>query len=145
MKENYTDSFFDVGSKYGFLPNNHPLESLPIRYKKLQHLLDNMPVKLSDGSSGYLAFPNKIETEVEKLPNYIDLVENEDEILVIQALYRAYCFLTSAFTLELSYQEFVKTKKYGKARQTLPKQVAQPFVCVANKLDVFPWLDYHYA
>ena len=90
MKENYTDSFFDVGSKYGFLPNNHPLESLPIRYKKLQHLLDNMPVKLSDGSSGYLAFPNKIETEVEKLPNYIDLVENEDEILVIQALYRAY-------------------------------------------------------
>ena len=145
MKENYTDSFFDVGSKYGFLPNNHPLESLPIRYKNLQHLLDNMPVKLSDGSSGYLAFPNKIETEVEKLPNYIDLVENEDEILVIQALYRAYCFLTSAFTLELSYQEFVKTKKYGKARQTLPKQVAQPFVCVANKLDVFPWLDYHYA
>ena len=145
MKENYTDSFFDVGSKYGFLPNNHPLESLPIRYKNLQHLLDKMPVKLSDGSSGYLAFPNKIETEVEKLPNYIDLVENEDEILVIQALYRAYCFLTSAFTLELSYQEFVKTKKYGKARQTLPKQVAQPFVCVANKLDVFPWLDYHYA
>ena len=145
MKENYTDSFFDVGSKYGFLPNKHPLESLPIRYKNLQHLLDNMPVKLSDGSSGYLAFPNKIETEVEKLPNYIDLVENEDEILVIQALYRAYCFLTSAFTLELSYQEFVKTKKYGKARQTLPKQVAQPFVCVANKLDVFPWLDYHYA
>ena len=58
MKEIYTDSFFDVGSEYGFLPNNHPLESLPIRYKNLQHLLDNMPVKLSDGSSGYLAFPN---------------------------------------------------------------------------------------
>ena len=145
MKKSYTDSFFDVGSKYGFLPNNHPLTSLPNRYNSLQRLLDNMPVKLSDGSNGYLAIPNKIENEVERLPNYIDLVKKESEILIIQALYRAYCFLTSAYTLELSYQEFVKTKKYGKARQILPKQVAQPFVCVAEKLDVYPWLDYHYA
>ena len=44
-----------------------------------------------------------------------------------------------------SYQQFVKTKKYGKARQFLPIQIAQPFVEVAEKLNVYPWLDYHYA
>ena len=44
-----------------------------------------------------------------------------------------------------STQEYVKSKNYGKARNVLPKQIAEPFVFVAKKLDVFPWLDYHYA
>ena len=145
MKENYTDKFFNVSSKFGFLPKKHPLTVLPKKYNDLQNLLDNMPIKLKDGSAGFLAIPNRIKIEVEKLPNYLNDVKNETEILVIQALYRGYCFLASAYTLELSYQEFVKSKKYGKARQFLPMQVAQPFVTVARKLDVYPWLDYHYA
>ena len=65
--------------------------------------------------------------------------------MIIQGLFRGYCFLSSAFTLESSYQEFVKSKKYGKARNFLPQQIAQPFVYVAEKLDVYPWLEYHYA
>ena len=32
-----------------------------------------------------------------------------------------------------------------KQTNVLPKQIAQPFVEVSNKLDVYPWLDYHYA
>ena len=145
MKENYSDKFFNVSSSFGFLPEKNPLTVLPNRYKELQELLDGMPVNLPNGSKGFLAIPNKIKFEVEKLPNFLTKVETETDILVIQALYRGYCFLASAFTLELSYQEFVKTKQYGKARQLLPKQVAQPFVVVAKKLDVYPWLDYHYA
>ena len=145
MKDNYTDKFFNVSSSFGFLPQNHPLTVLPFRYKELQELLDGMPVNLPNGSKGFLAVPNKIKYEVGKLPNFLTEVETETDILIIQALYRGYCFLASAFTLELSYQEFVKTKKYGKARQLLPKQVAQPFVAVSKKLDVYPWLDYHYA
>ena len=145
MKNNYSDNFFEVGSKFGFLPKNHPLIKLPERYLGLQKLLDKMPVNLEDGSKGYLAIPNKIKVEVEELTNYFDIVKNETDIMVIQALYRGYCFLASAYTLELSYQKFVKTKKYGKARQLLPIQIAQPFVEVAEKLNVYPWLDYHYA
>ena len=145
MKENYSDKFFNVSSSFGFLPEKNPLTVLPNRYKELQSLLDNMPVNLDNGSKGFLAIPNRIKIEVNKLPNFLTKVETETDILVIQALYRGYCFLASAFTLELSYQEFVKTKQYGKARQFLPKQVAQPFVVVAKKLDVYPWLDYHYA
>ena len=145
MKENYSDKFFNVSSSFGFLPEKNPLTVLPNRYKELQSLLDNMPLNLDNGSKGFLAIPNRIKIEVDKLPNFLTKVETETDILVIQALYRGYCFLASAFTLELSYQEFVKTKQYGKARQLLPKQVAQPFVVVAKKLDVYPWLDYHYA
>ena len=145
MKENYSDKFFNVSSSFGFLPEKNPLTVLPTRYKELQSLLDNMPVNLANGSKGYLAIPNRIKIEVDKLPNYLNDVKKETEILVIQALYRGYCFLASAYTLELSYQEFVKSKKYGKARQFLPIQIAQPFFVVARKLDVYPWLDYHYA
>ena len=145
MKNNYSDNFFDVGSKFGFLHKNPPLVKLPERYLGLQKLLDNMPVNLEDGSKGYLSIPNKIQVEVEELTNYFDIAKNETDIMVIQALYRGYCFLASAYTLELSYQQFVKTKKYGKARQFLPIQIAQPFVEVAEKLNVYPWLDYHYA
>ena len=145
MKTNYSDNFFNVSSEFGFLPQNRPITSLPKRYSELQNILDRMPVELSDGNPGILAIPNKIENEVENLPNYFELVKKEDDIMIIQGLFRGYCFLSSAFTLESSYQEFVKSKKYGKARNFLPQQIAQPFVYVAEKLDVYPWLEYHYA
>ena len=101
MKENYSDKFFNVSSSFGFLPEKNPLTVLPTRYEELQSLLDNMPVNLANGSKGYLAIPNRIKIEVDKLPNYLNDVKKETEILVIQALYRGYCFLASAYTLEL--------------------------------------------
>ena len=145
MKENYSDNFFNVSSEFGFLPQKKPISYLPEKYFELQNILDNMPVQLPDGSPGILAIPNKIEKEVDNLPNFIKEVKKENDVMIIQALFRGYCFLTSAYTLELSYQEYVKSKNYGKARNVLPKQIAEPFVFVAKKLDVFPWLDYHYA
>ena len=72
MKNNYSDNFFDVGSKFGFLPKNPPLVKLPERYLGLQKLLDNMPVNLEYGSIGYLSIPNKIKVEVEELTNYFE-------------------------------------------------------------------------
>jgi len=145
MNTNYSDNFFNVSSEFGFLPQKRPITALPNRYSELQNILDKMPVELPDGNPGILAIPNKIEKEVENLPNYFELVKKEDDIMIIQGLFRGYCFLSSAFTLESSYQEFVKSKKYGKARNFLPQQIAQPFVYVAEKLDVYPWLEYHYA
>ena len=36
MKKEYSDGFFNVGKKNGFLPQQKPLETLPKRYSKLQ-------------------------------------------------------------------------------------------------------------
>lgn len=54
-------------------------------------------------------------------------------------------FLASAYTLETTYQQYLKDGTYGKARNFLPAKVAKPLVHVAELLGVTPWLDYHYA
>lgn len=66
-------------------------------------------------------------------------------MFVIQALYRAYTFLASVYTLELSYQQYVIDGNYGKTRTVLPANVAKPLMAVSEKLDVYPFLDYHYS
>ena len=118
---------------------------MPATYTGLQELLDKMPVQLDAEHFGYLHYPNKIVEAVDQLPNYIDAVKAEEDVRVIQALFRGYSFLASAFTLESSFQHYRETGNYGKARNVLPIQIAQPFVAVADKMDVYPWLDYHYA
>ena len=144
IKSQYSDGFFNVNSINGFLPEKLPLEKLPVKYSPLQEILDNMPIKISNGS-GYLDEVGKIHQVVKSLPNFIRDVSTEKDTRVIQALFRGYSFLSSAYTLEPSFQYFRKTGTYGKAKNILPMQIAQPFVEVSNKLDVFPWLDYHYA
>ena len=144
IKTEYSDGFFNVNYKNGFLPEINPLETLPTLYQPLQKVLDNMPVRIND-KSGYLDHPGKIFEVVKLMPNLINEVSSENEIRVIQALFRGYSFLASAYTLEPSFQHYRKTGKYGKANNILPKQIAQPFVEVSKKLDVYPWLDYHYA
>jgi hypothetical protein len=142
----YTDGFFHVSGDHGFLPISEPLKTLPERYAALQSLLDEMPTnKVYPSVPGTLATPNAIVTAVEALPDFTSLAEQETDVFVIQALYRAYAFLGSAYTLELSYQQYVIDGNYGKARTLLPANVAKPLVAVSQKLDVYPFLDYHYA
>lgn len=145
MQQNYTDGFFNVGPVNGFLPQHLPLKTLPDTYAVLQDILDKMPVQLNATDFGYLHFPNKIEEAVSVLPNYVDAVNAETDVRILQALFRGYSFLASAYTLESSFQHYRETGHYGKARNVLPIQIAQPFVAVADKMDVYPWLDYHYA
>ncbi len=145
LQSSYSDGFFNVGAQHGFLPTQLPLEILPERYNRLQEILDAMPVVLPSGEHGLLHYPNKIEEAVQTLPNYIDLVKKETDIHVIQALYRGYCFLTSAYTLETSFQHYRTTGNYGKARNIVPPQIAQPLIHVTDALHAFPWLDYHYG
>ena len=145
MQQSYTDGFFNVGPVNGFLPQHLPLKTLPDTYAVLQDILDKMPVQLNATDFGYLHFPNKIEEAVSVLPNYVDAVNAETDVRILQALFRGYSFLASAYTLEPSFQHYRETGNYGKARNVLPIQIAQPFVAVADKMDVYPWLDYHYA
>jgi indoleamine 2,3-dioxygenase len=141
----YSDNFFEVNHLNGFLPKKSPLAVLPERYSELQILIDEMPIKKANGKGGLLAIEGAIEDAVKKLKNYKDLVKNEDDIFINQALFRAYSFLASAYLLAPSHFSFQKTKKYGKAHRVLPAQISEPFVLVSKKLDVYPFLDYHYA
>jgi len=145
LQDTYSDGFFDVSAEHGFLPSTAPLAELPENYRPLQELLDQMPVVKEDGNGGYLHYPGQIHAAAAQLPNFIEQVTAEKDIRVIQALYRGYAFLTSAYTLEPAFQHFRETGKYGKANNVLPENIAQPFVTICNKLQVFPWLDYHYG
>ena len=143
--DRYSDNFFEVNHLNGFLPKKSPLAVLPERYSELQVLIDEMPIKKANGKGGLLSIEGAIEDAVKKLKNYKDLVKNEDDIFINQALFRAYSFLASAYLLAPSHFSFQKTKKYGKAHRVLPSQISEPFVLVSKKLDVYPFLDYHYA
>ena len=143
--ENYTDNFFEVNSVNGFLPKKSPLSKLPERYDELQELIDEMPIKKEDGTDGLLSRKGAIEERVHSLSNLKDIVSKEDDVFIIQALFRAYAFLTSAYLLAPAHFNYIETKKYGKAHRALPAQIAEPFVIVSKKLDVYPFIDYHYA
>ena len=141
----YTDGFFKVDSTNGFLPCQAPLVSLPERYNNLQRLLDDLPRITDDQKEGLLSIEGALESRVSQLENFSEIVKKETDPFVLQALFRGYAFLTSAYTLAPAHFEFLKTGKYGKANRYIPAQLAIPFCWVSRQLEVFPWLDYHYA
>jgi indoleamine 2,3-dioxygenase len=151
-EKEYTDGFFNVSSDHGFLPIKEPLKYLPNEYFCLQetinklHVYQNYEEREKDNENkGILGIPDEIVEQVKHIPDYSESIQAESDTFVLQALFRAYAFITSGYTLEKSYQEFLKSGNYGKARQLLPKNIAQPFVLVSKKLDVHPWMDYHYG
>ena len=146
-KKEYTDGFFNVSRENGFLPIREPLQNLPHEYKELQDLINNLHVFQSENreEKGVLGIPNEIVEKIKFVPDYSSVIDKETDIFLLQALYRAYTFVTSGFTLEQAYQEFLQSGNYGVARQILPANIAQPLVLVSSKLDVYPWLDYHYS
>mgnify|MGYP000494524115 FL=1 len=95
--ENYSDNFFEVNHINGFLPKKSPLAVLPKKYNELQVLIDEMPIKKDDGTGGLLSRRGEIEKGVSTLSNFKNLVEGEEEILIIQALFREYAFLSCAY------------------------------------------------
>ena len=146
-EKEYTDGFFNVSRENGFLPIREPLQNLPHEYRELQDLINNLHVFQSENreEKGVLGIPNEIVEKIKFVPDYSSVIDKEIDIFVLQALYRAYTFVTSGFTLEQAYQEFLQSGNYGVARQILPANIAQPLVLVSSKLDVYPWLDYHYS
>lgn len=137
LKSSYTDGFFNVSKENGFLPIKNPIETLPDQYSDLQNFINNLPI--------IIKLPNQIVKEITLIPDYKNYIEKENDIFILQALYRAYTFLSSAYTLELSYQNFIKNGKYGKARTIIPKNISIPLCLISKRLNVYPWLDYHYS
>lgn len=140
-KKTYTDGFFNINGDHGFLPSRDPNATVPEEYAALQSVVDNMP-NMVGGKSG---FDNEIETNILKIPNFADLVSAETDVFKLQALYRAFTFVASAYCLEPVQREFVKSGNHGMARNLIPVNIAQPLSIVAEKIGAFPWLDYYYA
>ena len=141
----FTDGFFSIDPKHGFLPIQEPLLRLPSPYKALQAIIDEMPIRKANGEAGLLAKENQFEEAVKQLPNLVAEVSAEEDVIVLAALFRPYSFISSAYTLTPAHHRYLSTGKYGKGHAVLPRNIAQAFVAVAEKLDVSPWLDYHYA
>lgn len=142
LKEKYTDNFFSVDENNGFLPLKDPTDKLPDKYQPIQEIIDNLPRILKK--------QNTIEVFVNHLPNFLEIIEKEEDIFVIQALYRAYSFILSGYLLEPSYHYFLKTGNYpdgkdGMGRVYVPYNVSLPYNFICNKLKVKMWLDYHYS
>lgn len=148
-EKQYTDGFFNVTSDHGFLPIKDPLRLLPDKYTCMQNVINKLHVfqnyEEDIANKGILGVSDEIVEQVKNIPDYSNSIEEETDMFVLQALYRAYSFITSGYTLEKSYQEFLKSGNYGIARQILPKNISIPFLLVCKKIDAYPWLDYHYA
>jgi len=159
QEDRYDDGIFRIGRKHGFLPQRSPLVRLPPPFDPIQRLLDEMPVWLDVGSGrqGVLGTPGLIAERVAQLPNLVDDVtrivadaqdnskENREASRLVQALFRGYGFLTSAYLLESAHHGTRAGGAYGKARNVLPSALAQPLVLTADALGIPPWLDYHHS
>jgi indoleamine 2,3-dioxygenase len=124
---------FMVSTTRGFLPRADPVVTLPKEFEALESILQRMPVKKLDGTPGLLA-ESKLGAEVDS--NFPDLTDAmdlyKDNLPVMNALYRDYSFLASAYLLEPCHERFVRGEEYGLGRQVLPKQISHPIARCAE-------------
>ena len=140
---------FMVSTTRGFLPRAEPVVELPHDFDSLESILSRMPVKTASGAPGLLAKCTLGETVDKELPDLTSAIEKyRDDLPLMNALYRDYSFLVSAYLLEpckyidalqqynsltcLGHERFVKGEPYGLGRQILPRNIALPMVKVAE-------------
>ncbi|KAI5477907.1 hypothetical protein MNV49_005800 [Pseudohyphozyma bogoriensis] len=137
---------FTMSKERGFLPREDPLAELPAQFAGLESLLRRMTIKQPDGSQGLLAlgtFGETVKKELgqEMTDRVMAAIQSKDEAL-ISALFRDYCFLTSAYLLEPVDYSFRKTGVYGTGRNVLPYHVAVPLNALAEHLGHYPYMEY---
>lgn len=124
---------FMVSTTRGFLPRMDPIVELPKEFQPLDDILNRMPVKTLSGEPGLLAH-SKLGDEVDStfpdLTEFMDLYK--DNLPLMNALYRDYSFLASAYLLEPCHERFVRGEEYGLGRQTLPKNISLPIARCAE-------------
>jgi len=132
---NTTLPAFLVSTTRGFLPRADPPATLPATFAALESLLQRMPVVTLTGEPGLLASGTgalgaAVLAELTDLTDAVD--EVEQNLPLVNALYRDYAFLASAYLLEPCHERFVKGEQYGLARSRLPKQIARPIARCAK-------------
>lgn len=118
---------FMVSTTRGFLPRQEPIIELPFEFDILENILTRMPLKTLEGLPGLLAtftLGDTVNKELTDLTWAID--QYKDNLPLMNALYRDYSFLASAYLLEPCHQRFMKGEPYGLGRQTLPAVIALP-------------------
>jgi indoleamine 2,3-dioxygenase len=118
---------FMVSTTRGFLPRQEPVVQLPPEFDSLESILSRMPIKTLEGTPGLLATFTLGETVLKDLPDLTAAIEKyKDNLPLINALYRDYSFLASAYLLEPCHHRFIKGEGYGLGRQTLPAVISRP-------------------
>jgi indoleamine 2,3-dioxygenase len=118
---------FMVSTTRGFLPRQEPVVQLPPEFDILESILARMPIKTLNGAPGLLATFTLGETVLKELPDLTASIEKyKDNLPLINALYRDYSFLASAYLLEPCHHRFIKGEGYGLGRQTLPAVISRP-------------------
>lgn len=118
---------FMVSTTRGFLPRMDPIVSLPADFDAVESLLARMPVRTLAGGPGLLARGGLGDAVADELPDLTDCVERyKADLPLVNALYRDYSFLASAYLLEPCHLRFVAGEGYGLARDVLPVQLARP-------------------
>ncbi|KAF9739802.1 elongation factor Tu GTP binding domain-containing protein [Paraphaeosphaeria minitans] len=134
---------FMVSTTRGFLPRQEPLKRLPVEFEAVESLLQRMPIKTLSGEPGLLAKFTFGDTLEKELPDLSDEVEKyRDDLVVMNALYRDYSFLASAYLFEPCHERFLRDEPYGLARQKLPRSIALPIVKVAEIAGFKPFMEY---
>ncbi|RAQ99394.1 gtp-binding protein 1 [Stemphylium lycopersici] len=134
---------FMVSTTRGFLPRQEPVVELPKEFAPLESLLQRMPIKTLSGEPGLLAKFTFGETLLKELPDLSPEVEKyRDDLVVMNALYRDYSFLASAYLFEPCHERHVRGEEYGLGRQSLPRQIALPIVKVAEIAGFKPFMEY---
>lgn len=124
---------FMVSTTRGFLPRQEPLEKLPAEFAAVESLLHRMPIKTLSGDSGLLATFTFGDTLEKELPDLSDEVEKyRHDLVTMNALYRDYSFLASAYLFEPCHERFLRDEPYGLGRQKLPRCIALPIVKIAE-------------
>ncbi|KAL9936371.1 hypothetical protein V8E36_004439 [Tilletia maclaganii] len=141
---------FVISRKRGFLPRFEPMPKLPSQFNTLEHLLQKMTIVQPDGSAGLLATGDLGPAVLEQLSSskgdstYAVQAANDPnaDARLLNALFRDYCFLTSAYLLEPTDQAFRSTGMYGPGRSVLPAQLAVPLCALAERLGHAPFMEY---
>jgi hypothetical protein len=124
---------FMVSTTRGFLPRQEPLARLPEEFEAVESLLQRMPIKTLSGEPGLLAkftFGETLEKELPDLSNEVEKYRHD--LVVMNALYRDYSFLASAYLFEPCHERFLRDEPYGLGRQKLPRSIALPIVKIAE-------------
>lgn len=124
---------FMVSTTRGFLPRQDPITTLPNDFDALESILSRMPIKTASGTPGLLANFTLGPTVHKELPDLTSAIEKyRDDLPLMNALYRDYAFLASAYLLEPCHERFMRGENYGLGRQSLPSSIALPIVKVAE-------------
>jgi indoleamine 2,3-dioxygenase len=124
---------FMVSTTRGFLPRMDPIVKLPSEFDALESILQKMPVKTLSGEPGLLAegkLGDVVATDLPDLTGFVD--KYKTSLPMINALYRDYSFLASAYLLEPCHQRFIRDEPYGLGRQVLPANIARPIARCAE-------------